>query len=169
MAFQEQADRAHLVEDKVAVSLLSIRPTYRQVKHDDRAKKGFDLEFEREGRDNLKIEVKEDLLFSKTGNIAVEYRSRGKDSGITTTESEWWVYVLGDEYYIIHVDNLRYLCDRHSRSVVGGDDVVRWNGEVQKSSELKLIKVDVFKSICQKLPKYEDVVQDEFDKLHSVA
>lgn len=169
MSFEEQAKRAHRVEDNVAKSLLSMKPDYVRVHHDDRKQKGFDLEFIRPNRSNLKIEVKEDLMFSKTGNVAVETRSRGKDSGITTTESEWWVYVLGDEYYICPVQNLRYLCDRHSRSVVGGDDVVRWNGEVQKSSELKLIKVDVFKSICQKLPKYEDVVQDEFDKLHSVA
>lgn len=169
MSFEEQAKRAHLVEDKVAVSLLSIRPTYRQVKHNDRAKKGFDLEFERDGKDNLKIEVKEDLLFSKTGNIAVEYRSRGKDSGITTTEASHWIYVLGDEYYVIHVANLRKLL-KTAKKVVGGDIVTRCTGEQQYSSELYLVKVDNFKSMCEGiLPKYEDVIQEQFDKLHSVA
>ena len=169
MTFQELADRAHLVEDKVVVSLLSMRPDYRQVKHDDRKNKGFDLEFERDGRDNLKIEVKEDLLYSKTGNVAVEYRSRGKDSGITTTESEWWIYVLGDEYYICSVQSLRYLCKNHSRKVIGGDVVTGCTGEQQCSSDLYLIKVDVFKSICSKLPKYDDVIQEQFDKLYDVA
>lgn len=168
MSFEEQAKRAHRVEDKVAKSLLSMKPDYVRVEHDDRKQKGFDLEFIRPNRSNLKIEVKEDLMFSKTGNVAVETRSRGKDSGITTTESEWWVYALSDEYYIIHVDNLKKLL-KTAKKVYGGDIVTRCTGEQQYSSELYLVKVDNFKSLSSLLPKYEDVIQDEFDKLHSVT
>ena len=44
MSFEEQAKRAHGVEDKVAKSLLSMKPDYVRVEHDDRKQKGFEKE-----------------------------------------------------------------------------------------------------------------------------
>ena len=43
------------------------------------------------------------------GNFFVEFTSRGKDSGIITTESDWWVNVLYhyNEIWIISVSKLR--------------------------------------------------------------
>lgn len=43
---------------------------------------------------NKKIEVKTDYLAQKTGNIAIEYQSRGKPSGISTTEADYYAYFL---------------------------------------------------------------------------
>jgi CRISPR/Cas system endoribonuclease Cas6 (RAMP superfamily) len=40
------------------------------------------------------IEVKRDYKVSDTGNIAIEYESRGHKSGIATTEATWWAIVL---------------------------------------------------------------------------
>lgn len=45
------------------------------------------------------IEVKRDFIVSTTGNIAIEYKSRGKDSGIITSEAEWWAFVLSGPHY----------------------------------------------------------------------
>ena len=46
-----------------------------------------------EGKD-VKVEVKADRLCQKTGNVYVETESRGKPSGITTTESDMWTFCL---------------------------------------------------------------------------
>ena len=35
------------------------------------------------------VEVKSDFMAQRTGNVFVEYRSRGKLSGISTTEAEY--------------------------------------------------------------------------------
>lgn len=45
-----------------------------------------------------KIEVKTDSWTDKTGNIAVEFESRGKKSGIAHTEADWWAFVLDGEH-----------------------------------------------------------------------
>jgi hypothetical protein len=43
----------------------------------------------------LKVEVKtESYIWRKTGNIAIEYRNRGKKSGISVTEADIWVHEL---------------------------------------------------------------------------
>ena len=49
-----------------------------------------------------KIEVKTERgMWSKTGNIAVEFESYGKPSGINSTESDYWFHNLAidDEVY----------------------------------------------------------------------
>ena len=43
------------------------------------------------------IEVKSEReIWKTTGNIAIEYMSRGKLSGIATTEADWWAHLLID-------------------------------------------------------------------------
>ena len=44
------------------------------------------------------IEVKRDSWTYKSGNIAVEFESRGKKSGIATSKAEWWAFVLSGGY-----------------------------------------------------------------------
>jgi hypothetical protein len=74
--------------------------------------KGFDIDLEtgqfsegvladilrREGR---YIEVKSDAQCSKTGNVYIEYESRGKPSGISTTEAQWWALEFRPMRYIL--------------------------------------------------------------------
>lgn len=43
---------------------------------------------------NAKIEVKNDKMYTKTGNIFCEFESRGKPSGISITEAEVYSLVL---------------------------------------------------------------------------
>jgi hypothetical protein len=40
------------------------------------------------------IEVKADKAWHTTGNVAVEFRFRGRPSGISTTEAKWWCTTL---------------------------------------------------------------------------
>ena len=43
-----------------------------------------------------KVEVKSDRRAATTGNFFVEIESRGKASGIMTTEAQWWVQEIAE-------------------------------------------------------------------------
>ena len=72
-----------------------------------------------------KIEVKRDFKCLDTGNIFIEYESRGKKSGIATSEAEWWCYWLSDFHLVlIELDKLKIICRQYlktNRDVKGGD------------------------------------------------
>ena len=75
----------------------------------DRKKFDIDLEYGTIREDkiadlfvNKKIEVKSERdIWQSTGNIAIEYESYSKPSGIKATESDYWFHNLciGDEEY----------------------------------------------------------------------
>lgn len=76
-----------------------------------------------------KVEVKSERgMWMKTGNIAIEYQSYGKPSGIKATESDYWFHNLciGDNEYctlVFKTDVLRTIVDKLDtfRTVSGGD------------------------------------------------
>lgn len=73
---------------------------------------------------NKKIEIKHDLLALKTGNVFVEYFSRNKPSGISTSESDFYCFAFGDTFHIISLESLKKKCREYintSRDVLGGD------------------------------------------------
>ena len=92
----------------------------------------FDLEVGQEAEQklglilNAKIEVKRDLLAHKTGNVYIEYESRGKPSGISTTEADYYCIVIKDKSYIlISTKDLKELCRKYlntDRDKRGGDN-----------------------------------------------
>ena len=101
-------------------------------------RKKFDLDLEygtiREDKvatmlQDKKIEVKSELgMWMKTGNIAIEYQSYGKPSGIKATESDYWFHNLciGDNEYctlVFKTDVLRTIVDKLDtfKTVSGGD------------------------------------------------
>ena len=78
---------------------------------------------------NSKIEVKTDRLTEKTGNVYIEYESRGKPSGIATSEADYWVYkVSGGRAIIIEIKELKSMLKELVKSgkarmgVKGGDN-----------------------------------------------
>jgi|TARA_R100000479_G_scaffold42169_1_gene19051 hypothetical protein len=56
---------------------------------------------------NKTIEVKNDLKALKTGNLFIEYHSRGKPSGISTTQAEYWCFLVKDVFILIRTDDLK--------------------------------------------------------------
>ena len=72
-----------------------------------------------------KIEVKTDFKAMKTGNVFVEYKSRGKLSGISTSESDFYAFILSNELVIIiKKEHLKAMCRIYlntNRDVSGGD------------------------------------------------
>ena len=77
-----------------------------------------------------KIEVKSERdLWQRTGNIAIEYESYGKPSGIDATESDYWFHNLcvGDDTFctlVFNTDSLKKIIKNldYKRSVSGGDN-----------------------------------------------
>lgn len=72
----------------------------------------YDLEFGETAEDwasmvfnsGKKIEVKFDRMAHKTGNIFIEYMSRGKYSGIATTQADYWIYKIDQTGVAIILD-----------------------------------------------------------------
>jgi hypothetical protein len=80
---------------------------------------------------NAKIEVKTERdKWKETGNICIEFRCRGKPSGIAVTEAKWWVHVLanGDDtscMLMFPTEKLKELARKYyanGKIVNGGDD-----------------------------------------------
>lgn len=86
---------------------------------------------------NRKIEVKTDRYVNITGNVAVEYRYKGRKSGIATTEADYWAFVLHDQKTIIMVEteNLKQIARRYYKM-----DMVRLGGD-DNNSEMILIPI----------------------------
>ena len=80
----------------------------------------YDLDFGEKAEDYLneifsdgkKIEVKYDRMAHHTGNIFVEYESRGKFSGIATTKANYWIFIIDKKDYalIVNVQKLKDIC-----------------------------------------------------------
>ena len=74
-----------------------------------------------------KIEVKTDRMAHKTGNVAIEFKCRGRLSGIATSEADYWALVLNENKLIIFIrtEILRAICRQfylQGLIKVGGDD-----------------------------------------------
>jgi hypothetical protein len=72
-----------------------------------------------------KIEVKRDLQAYRTGNVYVEYHSRGKASGISTSEADYYCFVIRDNRFILILTHeLKAKCRKYlgtNKDKVGGD------------------------------------------------
>ena len=66
-------------------------------------------EFDFETVDNIKYEVKTDMLVNKTNNFFIEFIGRGKPSGIDTTHSNYYILTDSIIYYLIDVQLLKKL------------------------------------------------------------
>lgn len=72
------------------------------------------------GTFDVTMELKtETLLWEKTGNLCVEYKYKGRPSGISTTEAKWWVHQLGRDnaeddietvgYFLVPMERMKIL------------------------------------------------------------
>ena len=90
-------------------------------------------------------EVKTDLMCGQTGNTVVEYESRGKLSGISTTEADFWIYKFDDGFYQIPTKKLKEVIKEqlYFREVNGGDR--------GSNTKMYLFRLAVLKKRMQKL------------------
>jgi len=124
----------------------------------NRKKFDIDLEYgqvrEKKVADMLqgkKIEVKSERgMWQRTGNIAIEFESYGKPSGIAATESDYWFHNLcvGDETFctlVFDVNSLKKIIDKldTKKWVAGGDNKA---SKMYLVSLQKLFSSDVIKT-----------------------
>lgn len=81
--------------------------------------------------ENQTIEVKDDSAKSaKTGNVFIEFKSRGKRSGIAKSHADWWAIRTSEEtFVIVSAEKLKKLCRKYynlKRIVKGGDNNTSW-------------------------------------------
>tara|TARA_R100000654_G_scaffold5_5_gene48 strand:+ start:4392 stop:4772 length:381 start_codon:yes stop_codon:yes gene_type:complete len=83
-----------------------------------------------EGDGSIEVKTERDI-WADTGNVAIEIKSRGKPSGISTTEAKWWIHnftIEGDMKFsmIFKVDKLRkaikHMYANELASIVTGGD-----------------------------------------------
>ena len=71
------------------------------------------------------VEVKRDFRASQTGKVFVEFFCRGKPSGISTTEADFWCFILdGETAIMLPTSKLKSLADKaadNNKVVSGGD------------------------------------------------
>jgi len=74
--------------------------------------------------ENKKVEVKTDFIAQRTGNVFVEYESRGKPSGIAKSQADYWCFVLSNhQIVLITSEKLKEIARKHlGKSVLGGDN-----------------------------------------------
>ena len=138
--FREDLKESQESVNRVVEFLKGIGCTEIQTNDDGR----YDISYlTREGKQRT-AEVKHDLMWDKTGNVAIEYTSRGKASGISSSKADCWFYVLNQIYHCNTGDLRVYLIqhwDRYRR-VKGGDD---------NTSQLVLLKIDDFLDVFKEV------------------
>lgn len=102
------------------------------------------------------IEVKFDFACYRTGNFFIEYESRGKPSGISTTKADYWMLIASTEKGVelktqlrdiekddilfsimLSTEKLKELCrTKHFRKGVSGGDLNTSTGVLIKSKDL---------------------------------
>ncbi len=72
------------------------------------------------------IEVKRDFRASQTGKVFVEFFCRDKPSGISTTEADFWCFILdGETAIMLPTSKLERLANKaadNNQVVCGGDN-----------------------------------------------
>jgi hypothetical protein len=87
---------------------------------------------------NTTIEIKDDLQASKTGNIFIEFESRGKKSGISTTEADYWTIHINGVWITLNTDKLKDIARKayQERGPIKGGDSNTSKGVLIKIKEL---------------------------------
>lgn len=90
----------------------------------------------------ITFEVKTDFMCKDTGNVFVEYKSRGKDSGIKISTAIYWVFVLPynetdfPNLQFIPLVKLKKLIETKKYKVVSGGDAMTSKGYLIPKEDL---------------------------------
>lgn len=108
-------------KERELADLLIKRGKVHQIKFNDDYR--FDLRVYTSELKSYTIELKTDMTYERTGNIGVESACRGKPSGINTTEADYWVFALKEDFFLIPTPTLKRLInnDLFDSIARGGD------------------------------------------------
>jgi len=88
----------------------------------------YDIKVKLKTGDVVLIEVKEDFMCKRTGNVAVEFQCRGKPSGIDRSEAAYYIYKIhtpdGEGLFAVSSARLKKLIagEKYHSIKVGGDN-----------------------------------------------
>lgn len=99
------------------------------------------------------FEVKNDVYALKSGNIAVEYFNpkSNKASGLTVSKADFWVYMVGDELWVVPTAKLRSFVEKekpHRLVSAAGD----------KNADIILYKKDHLFTIFTRIDNNNDAL-----------
>lgn len=130
---------AKLVEKAMKVNVVAFNNDYK-----------YDIVCEDSVGNKFTVEIKEDFTCARTGNVGLEYSCRGKDSGITRTEADFYVYRChlatgGVINLLMSTHDLKALVSskKYFRTVNGGDP--------GSNSLNYLFKLNVIKNIATEI------------------
>lgn len=89
----------------------------------------YDLMMENSSGHPVTFEVKEDFTHARTGNIGVEFECRGKPSGISVCQADFYVYKVHNSdnttcVYLIRKSKLqKMIADKLYHRIVNGGDI----------------------------------------------
>jgi hypothetical protein len=135
--FRKDLQESEKSVEKVREYLKSLNYTHITSNDDGR----YDLKYRTHEGKVLTAEVKNDLMYKTTNNVAIEFQSRGKPSGISTSQADVWFYVLDDNIYECSTGKIRVYLIQHwdrFKRVTGGDD---------RTSLIALLPMDEFTTL----------------------
>lgn len=148
--FSKDLEIANKTEEKIADVIARVTGSTIKRLNNNR---DYDILIERKGRD-FYIEVKEDFMAAKTGNIAVEYECRGKPSGISVSKSDIYAYLIHESekkqsLVLTDVKKLKEAINKRMfyREVTGGD--------AGSNTRMYLFKKQVFEQMSTKICEFK--------------
>jgi serine protease inhibitor len=125
--FKKDYQIAAKTEQKVADLILKAnKGKIKKIVHNDDNR--YDLQIFMTNGTTVTVEIKEDFSCQKTGNVGLEYESRGRASGISVSEADLYMYRIHEpngsvSIYTIETKVLKEMIrnKKYHRTVVGGD------------------------------------------------
>ena len=101
------------------------------------------------GVESIRVEAKTDQTSNRTGNFFIEFEQYGKNSGISTTEADYYVITDALKFYLISVSDIGEVLrlideegDYRTRAHVNPDRMLT-KGFIVKKSRLLEFAVDI--------------------------
>jgi hypothetical protein len=123
--FKKDFPVARKTEGQIAKFLVE---TQNMVFVDECNNSDYDIRMKFSSGKEVTIEIKEDFSCARTGNVGVEYECRGKESGISVSKADFYLYKVHTpegkkSVYIIQTHKLKEMIENnlYHRTVVGGD------------------------------------------------
>lgn len=134
--FKKDLADGKAAEEEVKLLLISrLNLAESDIEHS--SSKGYDLKIISK---DWTFEVKNDLMAHQTGNVAIEYESRGKPTAIAATTAEFWVYKFAGSFFAFRTETLKRKLFKEKqffKAVTGGD--------AGSNTKMFLVKVEEFK------------------------
>ncbi len=148
--FHKDLKESKVVEKEVEIGLENHHGTVTLISGNSDYRFDLAVQFPKKGFEYSTLEIKNDLKSGQTGNVAIEFESRNKPSGIANTKADYYIHRLYNkdgtfEHHMISVNRIKRLIreEAYTKIVIGGDRGSR--------TKMYLFKKEFYISQCGKL------------------